>query len=125
MLGAKLNTKKTSTSSQDGACASKGENNEKDGGTSNCPLLSMGISDTKINYEQDSEDDLGDDEELVITKIRCLSQSTNVLLGKSKKGKGRRRNKQKRKDKAKEKGIISVFDFLKRSKGGKSSLGDQ
>ncbi|GLJ44378.1 hypothetical protein SUGI_0930190 [Cryptomeria japonica] len=49
---------------------------------------------------------------------RCISQSINVLLGKSKGCRGHRSKRQVREDRASKKGIVSVLDFLKMSKGG-------
>lgn len=71
-----------------------------------------------------SEEEYDKDDELDIIDPRCIIQLSNALLGRVKGRRGRRSNKQKREDRVKEKGIISVIDFMKRSKGGKSSLGD-
>ncbi|GLJ49971.1 hypothetical protein SUGI_1062750 [Cryptomeria japonica] len=87
------------------------------------PINDKGLSDNEINYDLDSEDEFHLDDELDNIDPRSISQSANILLGKAKGVKGRKSNRQKREDMAKEKGIISVLDFLKKAKGDGFSLG--
>ncbi|GLJ52661.1 hypothetical protein SUGI_1120870 [Cryptomeria japonica] len=82
-----------------------------------------GLSDTEFDYERGSDDELFQTNELVNIDPRCISQSANILLGKAKGVRGRRSNQQKREDKAKEKGIIGVMEFIKKTKGEGISLG--
>ncbi|GLJ13454.1 hypothetical protein SUGI_0212680 [Cryptomeria japonica] len=56
---------------------------------------------------------------------RCISQSANIMLGRAKGSRGRRSHKQVKEERALEKGIISVIDFMKKSKGGDLSLGER
>lgn len=84
-----------------------------------------GLSDTEFDYERGSDDELFQTDKLVNIDPRCISQSTYILLGKAKGVRGRRSNKHKREDKAKEKGIIGVMEFIKKTKGEGISLGKQ
>lgn len=56
---------------------------------------------------------------------RCISQSANTLLGREKGSRGRRSHKQVREETAFEKGIVSVLDFMKKTKGGDLALGER
>lgn len=56
---------------------------------------------------------------------RCISQTANTLLGRSKGLRGRKRNRLVKEQRANEKGLVSVLSFLKGSKGGNPSLGER
>ncbi|GLJ54923.1 hypothetical protein SUGI_1179210 [Cryptomeria japonica] len=86
--------------------------------------LGKGLSDTEFEYDKGSDEDFLLADELDNVDPRCISQSANVLLRKSKGFRGRRSNRRLREDRAKEKGIISVMDFIKKAKGDRLSLGD-
>ncbi|GLJ12619.1 hypothetical protein SUGI_0194690 [Cryptomeria japonica] len=68
-----------------------------------------------------------EEEEDVLNNLdpKCISQSANTLLGRAKGVKGRKSNRQIREEKATEKGIVSVLNFMKNSKGGSPSLGQK
>lgn len=92
------------------------------------PLSSLdhkGFSDNEINYDLDLGDEFLLDDELANINPRSISQLANILLGKAKGGRGRKSNRQKREDRSKEKGIISVMDFLRKTKGNGLSLGEK
>lgn len=81
------------------------------------PLSSNSEYEEDLNPEEaDIEDGLED------LDPRCISQSANIMLGRAKGSRGRRSHKQVREERALEKGIVSVFDFMKKSKGGDLSL---
>ncbi|GLJ44947.1 hypothetical protein SUGI_0946100 [Cryptomeria japonica] len=86
--------------------------------------LFKGSSDTEIEYNLGSEEESKSVDELDNVDQRCISQSVNTLLGKAKGARGRRTNRQVREDKAKEKGIVSVIEFMKNAKGGSVSLSE-
>ncbi|GLJ44141.1 hypothetical protein SUGI_0920530 [Cryptomeria japonica] len=67
-------------------------------------------------------DDTKNLDDLDILDPRCISQFTNALLGRTKGSKGHRSHKTIREQRAHERGIVSVSDYLKVSKGGKPSL---
>ncbi|GLJ56795.1 hypothetical protein SUGI_1260830 [Cryptomeria japonica] len=83
----------------------------------------MGLSDTKVDYdirskeEFDNEEESDNEDELDIIDSRSISQLANALLGRSKGNRGTRSNKKRHEDRAKEKGIINVVNFFRRSKG--------
>ncbi|GLJ26672.1 hypothetical protein SUGI_0519060 [Cryptomeria japonica] len=64
-------------------------------------------------------------DDLDILDPRCISQSANALLGRTKGSKGHRSHKTIREQRTHEKGIVSVLNYLKVSKGGKPSLGER
>ncbi|GLJ17683.1 hypothetical protein SUGI_0308530 [Cryptomeria japonica] len=72
------------------------------------------------NSDREGEDDVLDNLDPI-----CISQSANTLLGRAKGFKGRKSNKQIRKEKASEKGIVSILEYMKNSKGGSPSLGQK
>ncbi|GLJ21325.1 hypothetical protein SUGI_0392080 [Cryptomeria japonica] len=77
-------------------------------------------------YEEDQnpkEEDIEDGLENL--DPRCISQSANILSGREKGRRGRRSHKQVREEREFEKGIVSVIDFMKKSKGEDLSLGDR
>ncbi|GLJ35466.1 hypothetical protein SUGI_0713270 [Cryptomeria japonica] len=82
-----------------------------------------GLSDTEFELDKEFEEELFHEDALDNVDPRCISQSTNTLLGKAKGCQGRRSNRQKREDKANEKGIVNVFDFMQIAKGEGLSLG--
>ncbi|GLJ32128.1 hypothetical protein SUGI_0646940 [Cryptomeria japonica] len=88
-------------------------------------IIMKGLLDTEFEYERGSDEEIYQFDELENIDPRSISQSANVLLGKTKGVRGRRSNKQKREDRAKEKGIIGVLDYIKKTKGGGISLGNQ
>ncbi|GLJ11098.1 hypothetical protein SUGI_0142910 [Cryptomeria japonica] len=79
--------------------------------------------DCNIESDTSNSEPEDDGDTIDILDPRCISQSTNALLGRAKGGKGRKSNRQIREEKANEKGIVSVRDFIKSSKGGNPSLG--
>ncbi|GLJ21599.1 hypothetical protein SUGI_0401220 [Cryptomeria japonica] len=81
-----------------------------------------GVSDTEFEFEKGSEDGFLQEYELEKIDPRCISQLANALLGKAKGLKGRKSNRQKREARAGEKGVISVLEFMKKSKGDRFSL---
>lgn len=81
------------------------------------------IEECTSDIEGSSSDREGEDDVLDNLDLRCISQSTNTLLGREKGVKGRKNHKQTREEKASEKGIISVLEYMKNSKGGSPSLG--
>lgn len=85
----------------------------------------MSRLDSEIEYDRESLEEYLIEDELDIIEPRCVSQSANILLGKSKGGKGRCSNRQLREEMAKEKGIVSVFDFMRKAKGVGISLGQK
>ena len=72
-----------------------------------------------------SDDSFFTSDELENVDPRNVSQFANVLLGKTKGGRGRRTSRQKREERANEKGIINVFDYLRKTKGVGCSLGEK
>ncbi|GLJ47042.1 hypothetical protein SUGI_0993350 [Cryptomeria japonica] len=66
-----------------------------------------------------------DRDELDILDPRCISQSANTFLGRSKGMRGRRSHRMIREQREKEKGIISILDYMKVPKGGNPSLGER
>ncbi|GLJ47766.1 hypothetical protein SUGI_1008880 [Cryptomeria japonica] len=112
-----------------GECPGTSRNAEKEGDYN--PLMTesllqkKGFSNTKIEYDRVSDDDSFQEDVLDNLDQRCISQSANILLGKAKGSRGRRSNKQRREDRAKEKGIINVFEFMKKAKGVGASLGER
>ncbi|GLJ17995.1 hypothetical protein SUGI_0317120 [Cryptomeria japonica] len=74
-------------------------------------------SDTEFEYDKGSDEDFLQEDELDNVDSRCISQSANVLLEKSKGFRGRWSNRRLREDRANEKGIISIMDFMKKAKG--------
>ncbi|GLJ29170.1 hypothetical protein SUGI_0575140 [Cryptomeria japonica] len=84
-----------------------------------------GCSDIEIEYDRVSNNDFFQEDVLDNLDQRCISQSTNILLGKAKGSWGRRSDKKQREDRANEKGIINVFEFMKKAKGVKASLGER
>ncbi|GLJ20810.1 hypothetical protein SUGI_0379400 [Cryptomeria japonica] len=112
-----------------GECLGAGRSAKKEGKYN--PLITesfsqkKGCSDTKMKYDRVSDDDSFQEDVLDNLDQRCISQSANILLGKDKGTRGRRSNKQRREDRAKEKGIINVFEFMKKSKGVRASLGER
>ncbi|GLJ53822.1 hypothetical protein SUGI_1148890 [Cryptomeria japonica] len=88
-------------------------------------IIMKGLSDTEFEYERGIDEEIYQIDELENIDPRSISQSANVLLGKTKGLRGRRSNKQKREDRAKEKGITGVLDYIKKTKGGGISLGNQ
>ncbi|GLJ11048.1 hypothetical protein SUGI_0141330 [Cryptomeria japonica] len=52
-----------------------------------------GLSNTEFKFEKGSDDDLFQEDELENIDPRCISQSTNALLGKAKGYRGRRSNR--------------------------------
>ncbi|GLJ35926.1 hypothetical protein SUGI_0720860 [Cryptomeria japonica] len=66
--------------------------------------------DTEYELDRESGEDLDQEDVLENVDPRCISQSTNILLGKGKGSRGRRSNRQKREDGAKEKGIGILKD---------------
>ncbi|GLJ48995.1 hypothetical protein SUGI_1033660 [Cryptomeria japonica] len=94
------------------------------------PLHSQNDNKDDKLSEEESESSWLDDEpknldDLDIVDPRCISQSVNALLRRVKGSKGRKSHKVIREQRAHEKGIVSVMDFLKVSKGGKPSLGER
>ncbi|GLJ34934.1 hypothetical protein SUGI_0703020 [Cryptomeria japonica] len=81
---------------------------------------------SSLEYEEElspEEDDIKDGLENLDPK--CISQSANTLLGRAKGSRGRSSHKQVKEERAYEKGIISVLDFMKRTKGADPSLGER
>ncbi|GLJ51280.1 hypothetical protein SUGI_1090680 [Cryptomeria japonica] len=84
------------------------------------PLTPNSEDEEELNPEEvDIEDGLED------LDLRCISQFANIMLGRAKGSRGRRSHKQVREESALEKGIVSVFDFMKKSEGGDPSLGER
>ncbi|GLJ53452.1 hypothetical protein SUGI_1140090 [Cryptomeria japonica] len=84
------------------------------------PLTSNSEYEDDLNPEEaDIEDGMED------LDSRCISQSANIMLGRAKGSRGRRSHKQVREERALKKGIVNVFDFMKKSKGGDLSLGER
>ncbi|GLJ26612.1 hypothetical protein SUGI_0517010 [Cryptomeria japonica] len=75
--------------------------------------------------ESDTSNSELEEEEDVLDNLdpRCISQSANTILGREKGAKGKKSNRHIREEKATEKGIVSVWDFIRNSKGGSPSLG--
>ncbi|GLJ17925.1 hypothetical protein SUGI_0314210 [Cryptomeria japonica] len=90
--------------------------------TSRITPLCRGLLDTEFEFGKGLDDDLFQEDELENIDPRCISQSTNALLGKVKGFRGRRSNPQKREERAREKGIINILDFMKKAKGEGFSL---
>ncbi|XP_057833259.2 uncharacterized protein LOC131044012 [Cryptomeria japonica] len=82
----------------------------------------LSVEGSESSWPNDETENLDD---LDILDPICISQSANALLGRTKGSKGRRSHKAIREQRAHEKGIVSVMDYLKVSKGGKSSLGER
>ncbi|GLJ54585.1 hypothetical protein SUGI_1172550 [Cryptomeria japonica] len=77
-------------------------------------------------YEEEPNPEEADlEDELENLDPRSISQSANIMLGREKGGRGRRSHKQVREERALEKGIVSVINFMKKSKGGDLSLGER
>lgn len=81
------------------------------------------IDDMNMDTFSRSFGDAEDEDDLASLNPRCISQSTNTILGRSKGTRGRKSNITVREQRAKEKGIVSVLDYLNNSKGGNPSLG--
>lgn len=79
--------------------------------------ISKGLSDTEFKLDKDLDEDFYQEDALGNVDSRCISQSVNILLGKAKGSIGRRSNRQKREECAKEKGIVSVFEFMRKARG--------
>ncbi|XP_059073427.1 germin-like protein 1-1 [Cryptomeria japonica] len=77
----------------------------------------MGLSDKKVDYDMRSKEEFDNEDELDIIHLRSISQLANSLLGRSKGSRGTRSNKKKHEDRAKEKAIINVVRFFRRSEG--------
>ncbi|GLJ16930.1 hypothetical protein SUGI_0292330 [Cryptomeria japonica] len=73
--------------------------------------------------EGSSSDWEGEDDVLDNLDPKCIIQSANTLLGRAKGVKGKKNHKQIKEEKASEKGIVSVLEYMKNSKGGSPSLG--
>ncbi|XP_059070555.1 uncharacterized protein LOC131860194 [Cryptomeria japonica] len=86
------------------------------------PSPKQNCSGARLENAKEDDDEFHLDDELDNIDPRSISQSANILLGKAKGVKGRKSNRKKREDRAKEKGIISVLDFLKKAKGDGFSL---
>ncbi|GLJ54314.1 hypothetical protein SUGI_1165400 [Cryptomeria japonica] len=71
------------------------------------------------------DDNYEHDDELNNLDPRCISQSANTLLGRVKGLKGRKSHKTIREQTANEKGLVSVLEYMKVSKGGNPSLGER
>ncbi|GLJ17073.1 hypothetical protein SUGI_0295370 [Cryptomeria japonica] len=81
----------------------------------NKPREAEAISpDSEREFELFSQDGEIKGDELDNVDLRCISQLTNVLLGRTKGCRGRRSNRQVRENRASEKGIVSVLNFLKK-----------
>ncbi|GLJ29913.1 hypothetical protein SUGI_0591380 [Cryptomeria japonica] len=93
----------------------------KDGGVAFSPHktfnMNKGLSNTEFELDKEFVEDCDQEDALENVDPRCISQSANVLLGKGKGSRGRRSNCQKREESAKEKGIVSVFDFMRKARG--------
>ncbi|GLJ06803.1 hypothetical protein SUGI_0048700 [Cryptomeria japonica] len=93
----------------------------KDGGVSSSPPRSLnigkGLSDTKFELDKELDEEFYQEDVLENVDPRCISQSVNILLGKAKGSRGRRSNRQKREESAKKKGIVSVFQFMRKDRG--------
>ncbi|GLJ53735.1 hypothetical protein SUGI_1146620 [Cryptomeria japonica] len=76
-------------------------------------LTANDIGDCTIETDTSNSDP--EDEEDVLNNLdpRCISQSANTILGRTKGAKGRKSNRQIREKKSTEKGIVSVLDFIK------------
>ncbi|GLJ38845.1 hypothetical protein SUGI_0791650 [Cryptomeria japonica] len=72
--------------------------------TCNLSIQCKGLSDTEFEYDKGSDEDFLQADELDNVDPRCISQSANVLLRKSKRFRGKRSNTRLREDRAKEKG---------------------
>ncbi|GLJ42558.1 hypothetical protein SUGI_0882270 [Cryptomeria japonica] len=79
--------------------------------------------DCTVDSDTSNSEPEEDGDAIDILDPRCISQFANTLLGKNKGGKGRKSNRQIREEKANEKGLVSIRDFIKSSKGGSPSLG--
>ncbi|GLJ37746.1 hypothetical protein SUGI_0766930 [Cryptomeria japonica] len=92
----------------------------KDGGVASSPPrtfnISKGLSDTEFELDKEFDEDFYQEDALENVDLRCISQSANILLGKAKGSRGRRSNRQKREESAKEKGIVSVFEFMRKAR---------
>lgn len=75
--------------------------------------------------EWESNGEFSREHEMRIMDAQRIIQPVTKLLGKAKKCQGRKTNKQRREDESSKKGLISVTDFLKMTKGAKASLGGQ
>ncbi|GLJ07916.1 hypothetical protein SUGI_0077090 [Cryptomeria japonica] len=93
----------------------------EDGGVAFSPqktfYMRKGLSDTEFELDKEFVEDCDQEDALENVDPRCISQSANILLGKGKGSRGRRSNRQKREESAKEKGIVSVFDFMRKARG--------
>ncbi|GLJ16522.1 hypothetical protein SUGI_0282250 [Cryptomeria japonica] len=83
------------------------------------------IEECTSDLAMSNSDKEGEDDVLDILDSRCISQLANTLLGRVKGSKGGKSNKQIREEKASEKGIVSILDYMKNSKGGSPSLGQK
>ncbi|GLJ54114.1 hypothetical protein SUGI_1158860 [Cryptomeria japonica] len=79
--------------------------------------------DMNIDTFLGSSGDAEGEDDLASLDPRCISQSANTILGCSKGTRGRKSNRTVREQRVKEKGIVSVLNYLNNSKGGKPSLG--
>lgn len=85
-----------------------------------CSKEIISFSHYRLDLEVENDRDSSEDhlvDELDNIEARCISQLANILLGKAKGGRGSKLNRRLREDRAKEKGIVGVLDFMKKSKG--------
>lgn len=84
-----------------------------------------GIVDGLVDSCSETSEPFEEMEDMDTVDPRCISQSANILLGHSKGMRGRKSNRLVREQRANEKGIVSVLNYLKVSKGENRSLGEK